>query len=70
MTHSIIKLLAIKLRRERLRCNMSQETLAHKAHLSRNFIGMIERGERNVTVATLADIAKAMNMEAWELLQN
>lgn len=69
MAQIIIKRFSKKLRDERLNRNLSQETLAQKAKLSRNFIGMLERGERNVTISTLEDIASALNVEPWELLR-
>lgn len=69
MSKIIIKKFSKKLREERLSRNLSQETLAEKAKLSRNFIGMLERGERNVTISALEDIANAMHVEACELLR-
>lgn len=69
MSQIIVKKFSKKLREERLNRNLSQETLAQKAKLSRNFIGMLERGERNVTISALEDIARALNMETWELLK-
>jgi len=59
-----------RLKQERLKRNMSQERLGFKAGVSRNFISMIERGERNLTITKLHDIAKALELEAWELLRN
>lgn len=69
MSQIIIKKFGKKLREERLRRNLSQETLAEKARLSRNFIGMLERSERNITISALDDIANALNVEPWELLR-
>lgn len=69
MSQIIVKKFSKKLREERLSRNLSQETLAEKAKLSRNFIGMIERGERNVTISTLENISRALNVEPWELLR-
>lgn len=69
MPQLIVKKFSKKLKEERLRQGMSQEKLAHKSKLSRNFIGMLERGERKVTISTLEDIAKALGKEAWELLR-
>lgn len=46
---------------------MSQEKLAELAELNRNFIGMVERGESNITVKNLENISKAFNMEIKEL---
>ncbi len=46
---------------------MSQEKLGMRARLSRNFIGMIERGERSVTLETLDKLARALEVERSEL---
>lgn len=56
-----------KIRIERQRRKMSQERLAELAKLNRNFIGMVERGESNITVKNLDSIAKAFNMDIQEL---
>jgi len=69
MSQIIIKRLSRKLREERLKRNLSQETLAQKAKLSRNFIGMLERAERNITISRLEDIAEVLGLETWELLK-
>ena len=70
MSNLILKKLGHRLKEERIKHNLSQETLAQKAKVSRNFIGMIERSERNPTISVLDDIANAMNIETWELLRN
>ncbi len=56
-----------KIRIERMKRKMSQEKLAELSELNRNFIGMVERGESNITVKNLEAIAKAFNMEIQEL---
>ena len=56
-----------KIRIERMKRKMSQEKLAELAELNRNFIGMVERGESNITVKNLENISKAFNMEIKEL---
>lgn len=54
----------------RLRQNagLSQESFADKCNLHRTYIGAIERGERNITVNTLARIAEALNINPADLL--
>ena len=47
---------------------MSQEKLAEKAGLARNYIGNIERAEYKVTVETLARIAKALKLRVRDLV--
>ena len=46
---------------------MSQEKLAELSELNRNFIGMVERGESNITVRNLEAIALAFGLEIKEL---
>ncbi len=67
--HPFSKKVGRKLKEERERRGLSQERLAFKAKITRNFISMIERGESNVTISKIHDIANAMGMEAWELLK-
>ncbi|MCO8030795.1 helix-turn-helix transcriptional regulator [Brevundimonas diminuta] len=40
--------------------NLSQEELAHRAGLHRNYIGGIERGERNVGVKAVFALARGL----------
>ncbi len=62
-----IKKLGEKIRIERMRRKLSQEQLAEMADLNRNFIGMIERSETNVTVKNLESIANALEMTIQEM---
>ncbi len=56
-----------KIRIERMKRKMSQEKLAELSELNRNFIGMVERGESNITVRNLEAIALAFGLEIKEL---
>jgi len=47
---------------------ITQEKLAVKLYMHKNYIGMIERGERNPTIRTLYKIAKALKVSASDLL--
>ncbi len=47
---------------------MSQERLAEKADLSTNFVGALERAEKEPKFTTLVKIAKAFNVSIAELL--
>ncbi len=67
---TILSKFAKKLRIERMQRGFSQESLAAATGLSRNYIGMIERGETNLTLGILERIANALHMESWELLKH
>lgn len=54
---SLLKELGRELRLERERQGYTQEGFAHHANLDRSYYGSIERGERNITICTLCQIA-------------
>lgn len=50
-----------KIRDLRISKGYTQEGLANEANLHRTYIGMIERGEKNITLLNIEKIAKALN---------
>jgi transcriptional regulator with XRE-family HTH domain len=58
-----------KLKVARKEIDLSQEELAEKAGLHRTYIGMIERGEKNVTLINILKISHALNIPAGKLLE-
>ena len=58
----------IRQRREAIA--MSQETLGAQTELSRNYIGMIERGETNPTLLVLKSLAVALQTTMSALIQD
>ena len=56
------------LRRVRLSAGMSQERLGLEAGVQRNFISLIETGQNQPTITTIAKLARALGMRASELV--
>jgi transcriptional regulator with XRE-family HTH domain len=63
------KVLGENIRTQRRSLKWSQEKLAEKADLHRNYIGDIERGEENVSVDALRRIAVAMKVKVSDLVR-
>lgn len=49
--------------------NLTQFELASKAGVDRNYIGMVERGERNPSYLSLQKIAKGLGIPVEELIK-
>lgn len=47
----------------------SQEFLAEKTGFHRTYIGMIERGERNLSLKNIETLAKTLELKISELLE-
>ncbi len=59
--------LAVNLRRLRAQQKLSQEALAQRADINRNYVGMIEREEYSVTVDVIEKLAIALDVEPASL---
>lgn len=55
------------LREARTESRLSQEELGLRTGVHRNYIGGIERGERNPSVTTIATLAEALDVKLSEL---
>lgn len=57
-----------RLRKLREKKGWSQEQLGFEARLHRNYVGGIERGERNVGLVNIAKLARALGIRPRDLL--
>lgn len=56
------------LRQLRLEKEVTQEILSEEAGIGKNQVGLIERGEINVTISTIKKLAKKLGVHPKDLL--
>ena len=66
---TINKQLGYRIRYLRQNKGLSIESLAFEAEINRNYLGDLERGVRNPTVAVLNKIAKALDIDLSVLFE-
>ena len=58
-----------RVRELRFKTGLSQEAFAEKCGLDRTYIGGIERGERNVALRNINEIARGFGISIAELMR-
>jgi len=66
-TKSVFGTAVRALREER---GYSQEELAERANLHRNYVGGVERGERNVGLENIVKLARALSVRTRDLFES
>jgi transcriptional regulator with XRE-family HTH domain len=68
MDSRLNSIVAANIKRYRKQAGLSQEELGEKAGLHRTYIGSVERGERNITLDSLQEIADALHIAPVQLV--
>lgn len=68
-TKKNLKTFGSRIQELRKKNNLTQSELAEKIGLSTNFIGMIERGERNTSVDKIFKLSRAFNLSLAEFFK-
>jgi transcriptional regulator with XRE-family HTH domain len=63
------RLFGDRVRDRRLALGLSQETLSHRSGIARAYVGSLEAGERNPSLDTVARLAKALEVDAGDLVR-
>lgn len=64
----LLKKFGLNVKLERIKKGYTQEFLAEKANVHRNYISKIETGEINMSLAKILELSKAMELDVQKLL--
>jgi len=66
---NILNKFGIRIKELRIEKDLTQEQFADLSGLHKNYIGMVERGERNPSLKNIEVIAKAFNISISKLMK-
>lgn len=69
MTSQLQKIVGQRLREQRRALGLSQEAMAERLGYHRTFLGSVERGERNLTLQSVEQLATSLGMAPLDLLR-
>lgn len=69
MEEDILILFGKRVKELRTNSKLTQEQFAQKTGLHKNYIGMVERGERNPSLINIQIIAKGLEISISELIR-
>lgn len=68
MSGELQKVLGHRLREHRMTLGLSQEQFAEELGFHRTYVGSLERGERNVSLQGVEDLAEKLGLRPADLL--
>jgi transcriptional regulator with XRE-family HTH domain len=68
LNEKAVEYFAARVKQLRLQKNLSQEALASETGFHRTYIGMVERGERNISLNHIAVFAKVFELNLSDFL--
>lgn len=69
MNDNILNLFGARIKQLRQNLNLTQEQFAQKCGLHKNYIGMIERGERNPSLINIEVLANGLEISISDLMK-
>ena len=69
LNQPLIEAFGRRIRQLRTERNLSQKQLAEPAGFHRTYIGMVERGERNISLSNIGVFAKTFGLTASQLFE-
>jgi transcriptional regulator with XRE-family HTH domain len=70
VTSELQKIVGRRLREQRESLGLSQEAMAERLGYHRTFLGSVERGERNLTLASVEQLAASLGVSPLDLLRD
>ena len=67
---NVLKTIGMNFRLERTKRGLSQERFAEIAGVHTNYIGKVERGEQNLTVKKIVDLANSLEIPIENILNS
>lgn len=68
LNRQFVVFLGKNIRKLRERKNISQEQFGEMVGVHRTYVGMVERGEKNITIFSLRKFAEALNVKVKDLI--
>ena len=65
----VLRKIGRQFRLERIKRDLSQERFAEIADVHTNYIGKVERGEQNLTIKKLVELANSLNVPVKNILK-